>query len=127
MHRAASGEALIHAGGVAVAGQGVAAARCREPAIAAIEVVEPEAERDLPAFPDPPQYSPVRLARAQRYHLEVVCEKTTRNEVLVPLCRQYGMNLQTGTGELSITAALKMVRRIEQVGKPARVFSISDA
>ncbi|WP_236601785.1 hypothetical protein [Ktedonobacter sp. SOSP1-52] len=88
-------------------------------AVAAIEVVVPEVEGALPDFPDPPQYGPVKLARAQRYHLEVVCEKSTMNNVLIPLCERYGMNLQTGAGELSITAALNMVRRIEQVGKPA--------
>ncbi|GHO77791.1 hypothetical protein KSD_55620 [Ktedonobacter sp. SOSP1-85] len=48
------------------------------------------------------------------------------NDVLIPLCERYGMNLQTGAGELSITAALNMVRRIEQVSKPAQIFSISD-
>jgi hypothetical protein len=65
--------------------------------------VVPEVERALPDFPDPPQYGPVRLARAQRYHVEVVCEKSTMNDVLIPLCERYGMNLQTGAGELSIT------------------------
>lgn len=52
--------------------------------------------------------------------------KSTMNDVLVPLCERYGMNLQTGAGELSITAALNMVRRIEEVGKPTRIFYLSD-
>jgi len=48
------------------------------------------------------------------------------NDVLEPLCQQYGMNLQTGLGELSITASLALVHRLEEAGKPARIFYVSD-
>ncbi len=48
------------------------------------------------------------------------------NDVLEPLCQQYGINLQTGLGELSITATLALVHRLEQAGKPARIFYVSD-
>ena len=44
------------------------------------------------------------LPTIQRYHLEVWCEKTTMNDVLIPLCARYGANLVTGAGELSTTA-----------------------
>ena len=36
------------------------------------------------------------------------------------------MNLQTGLGELSITATLALVHRLEQALKPARIFYVSD-
>lgn len=54
------------------------------------------------------------------------CEKTTMNDILLPLCERYGMTLQTGAGELSITATKDLAERIAQRGKPARIFYISD-
>ena len=48
------------------------------------------------------------------------------NDVLEPLCQHYGMNLQTGLGELSITATLALVHRLQEAGKSARIFYVSD-
>src|SRR5947199_4166668 len=48
------------------------------------------------------------------------------NDVLVPLCRSYSANLQTGLGELSITATLALVRRLQEAEKPARILYVSD-
>lgn len=62
----------------------------------------------------------------QPYHLEVWVEKTTMNDVLLPLCQRYGANLVTGAGELSITAALEAVHRVQQARRPCRIFYISD-
>jgi hypothetical protein len=42
------------------------------------------------------------------------------------MCQRYGANVQTGLGELSITATLSVARRIEASGKPARIFYVSD-
>ena len=83
-------------------------------------------EIDLPDFPDLPNYTLQGYTGAQSYHLEVWCEKSTMNDVLIPLCQRYGANLQTGVGELSITATLAMVQRLEASGKPARIFYVSD-
>jgi hypothetical protein len=64
---------------------------------------------------------------AQPYHLEVWCEKSTMNDVLLPVCRRYGANLVTFEGEVSITACYDLIRRIrESGGKPARVWYLSD-
>lgn len=71
----------------------------------------------------------IEVAEDNSYVTEFVvhnCEKSTMNDILVPLCQRYGLNLQTGAGELSITAALNLVRRIEKIGKPARILYISD-
>src|SRR5262249_5395838 len=38
----------------------------------------------------------------------------------------YGANLQTGLGELSITAAFSLVKRLMEVGKPACILYLSD-
>jgi hypothetical protein len=35
------------------------------------------------------------------YHVEIWCEKSTVNDVLIPLAREYGLNLQTAVGEIS--------------------------
>jgi hypothetical protein len=48
------------------------------------------------------------------------------NDVLIPLCQGYGANLQTGLGELSITATLSLVQRLQQAKKPARILYVSD-
>lgn len=62
----------------------------------------------------------------QRYHVELWCEKSTMNDVLAPLCQWNGCNLVTGLGEMSIPAVRDLIRRIAQIGKPARVLYISD-
>src|SRR6266699_2702375 len=80
----------------------------------------------LPDFPDLPGYRVYGYRADQEYHLEVFCEKSTMNDILVPLCERYGANLQIGVGELSITASLALVARLEQAGRPARIFYVSD-
>ena len=83
-------------------------------------------DTEFPDFPDFPDYAIQDYTSTQPYHIEVWCEKSTMNDVLIPLCQRYGANLQTGVGELSITATLLMVRRLEASGKPARIFYVSD-
>jgi hypothetical protein len=80
----------------------------------------------LPDVPELPSYRVSGYTAEQASHLELWCEKSTMNDVLEPLCRAYGMNLQTGLGELSITATLALVHRLEEAGKPARIFYVSD-
>jgi hypothetical protein len=80
----------------------------------------------LPDFPELPGYRVSGYESAQAFHLECWCEKSTMNDVLEPLCQQYGMNMQTGLGELSITASLALVHRLQEAGKPARIFYVSD-
>jgi hypothetical protein len=80
----------------------------------------------LPDFPDLPAYRVSGYESVQAFHLECWCEKSTMNDVLEPLCQHYGMNLQTGLGELSITATLALVHRLKEADKPARIFYVSD-
>lgn len=65
-------------------------------------------------------------ARAQPYHLEIWIEKSTMDDVLSPLCRQYGINLVSFIGEASTTACKALVRRAIASGKPVRIGYISD-
>jgi hypothetical protein len=39
----------------------------------------------------------------QRYHVEIWCEKSTMNDVLMPLGEKYGINVCTALGEFSYT------------------------
>lgn len=80
----------------------------------------------FPEFPDLPGYRVSGYRGEQPYHLELWCEKSTMNDILLPLCQRYGANLQIGSGELSITSALSLVARLQDVGKPARIFYVSD-
>jgi hypothetical protein len=80
----------------------------------------------LPDFPNLPSYTIDDFHVDQPYHLEIWCEKSTMNDVLLPLCQRYGAVLQTGLGELSITATLAAVHRLEQAQRPARIFYVSD-
>ncbi len=80
----------------------------------------------LPDFPNLPTYTVHDFTANQAYHLEIWCEKSTMNDVLIPLCRQYGAVLQTGLGELSITATLAAVSRLQQASRPARILYVSD-
>ncbi|MCL0036486.1 hypothetical protein M1N47_03655 [Dehalococcoidia bacterium] len=62
----------------------------------------------------------------QPYHMEIWCEKSTMNDVLLPLCQQYHVNLITGVGYLSITSVINLLQRIHRIGKPVRIFYVSD-
>ena len=64
--------------------------------------------------------------RDQDYVVEVWCEKSTQNDILVPLARRRGVNLVTGLGEMSETAARLVVDRTIETGKPTRILYCSD-
>src|SRR5256714_4400117 len=81
---------------------------------------------NLPDFPDLPKYHISNYRSEQAFHLEIWCEKSTMNDVLEPLCKRYGANLQTGLGELSITATLALAHRLQEANKPARILYVSD-
>lgn len=85
-----------------------------------------EQEIALPEFPNHPSYSLDSFIVPQRYHLEVWCEKSTMNDILVPLVQNYRAALVFGKGELSITAALAAIERFRKNKKPVRIFYVSD-
>jgi hypothetical protein len=62
----------------------------------------------------------------QPYHVEVWIEKSTMDDVLEPVCRRLYANLITGEGFQSITNVVKLLQRVCELGKPARIFVISD-
>lgn len=62
----------------------------------------------------------------QPYHLELWVEKSTMDDVLLPICQRYGANLVTSLGFQSITSVKDLLLRISEADKPARIFYISD-
>jgi hypothetical protein len=62
----------------------------------------------------------------QRYHLEIWCEKSTMNDVLMPLGREYRVNVATFSGECSTTACEDLIRRAIASGKAVRIFHVTD-
>jgi hypothetical protein len=62
----------------------------------------------------------------QPYHLEIWIEKSTMDDVLDPLAREYGAVLVTSIGFQSMTRVIQLLHRVQQAEKPARVFYLSD-
>jgi hypothetical protein len=62
----------------------------------------------------------------QPFQVEVWVEKSTMNDVLLPLCRRYKVNLVTGIGFMTITSVVSLLRRFSESGKPGRILYISD-
>lgn len=61
----------------------------------------------------------------QPYHVEIWAEKSTMNDILLPLAQLYKVNLITGVGELSATACRNFIRRLSN-DRPARIIYITD-
>ena len=62
----------------------------------------------------------------QPYHIEIWVEKSSMNDLLIPLCKRYNLNLVTGIGEMSIPSVVKMLERVYTRDKPCRILYISD-
>ena len=59
-------------------------------------------------------------------HLEIWCEKSTMNDVLLPLAEEYGLNIVTGLGEMSLTACRDLIARIHANGdRPTRILYVA--
>ena len=80
----------------------------------------------LPDFPDLPGYYVEDSKVDQRYHIEVWSEKSTMNDILLPICKEMEVNLVTGAGEISITHTHWLIDRLITYRKPCRIFFISD-
>jgi hypothetical protein len=84
------------------------------------------ADLDL-AFPEPRLIGYDYSVASQGYHLEIWVEKSTMNDVLLPIVRRYGAVLVTSVGFQSVTSAVQLItQRVKRDGKPTRVFYISD-
>jgi len=62
----------------------------------------------------------------QRFHVELWCEKSTMNDIILPLAERYKVNVITGLGELSLTRCVELVDRARASQRPVRILYISD-
>lgn len=60
------------------------------------------------------------------FHLELISEKSTMDDVVIPLCERLGINYAPATGFQSITGVIALLNRLRQANKPGVVFYISD-
>jgi hypothetical protein len=78
-------------------------------------------------FPEPQLTGYDYSVVTQGYHLEIWVEKSTMNDVLLPLVRRYGAVLVTSVGFQSVTSAVQLItKRMQRSGKPTRLLYISD-
>ena len=92
-----------------------------------VQVEDPTDETfQFPDLPDLPVYDVDGFSVAQPYHIEIWAEKSTMNDILIPLCELYSVNLITGLGELSITHVQWLFDRLHEHKKPCRIFYLSD-
>ncbi|HCB12424.1 MAG TPA: hypothetical protein DEP36_02475, partial [Gammaproteobacteria bacterium] len=60
------------------------------------------------------------------FHLELISEKSTMDDVIVPICKALGINYAPATGFQSITGAINLLKRLQHADKPGIVFYASD-
>jgi hypothetical protein len=77
----------------------------------------------LPDFPHLPGLYVVPPSVPQPYCVEVWCEKSTMDGILVPLCQRHHANYTPGTGQISLTRCNDLINRAREHGKPVRVLS----
>jgi hypothetical protein len=81
-------------------------------------------------FEAPSFYLPKLMFEAPKFSqpcaIEVWIEKTSMNDVLVPVCRRYGVDFVPLAGEASFTYCVDLVSRARRRNVPTRVLVISD-
>jgi hypothetical protein len=108
-----------------------------EPMIYVPDTIETSADASVPELELVQSYaglSPLELPRlvihppeiAQPYHIELWCEKSTMNDVLIPLGTRYGANVVNAAGEFSLTACVDLIKRAQASERPVRILYLSD-
>jgi hypothetical protein len=78
---------------------------------------------DFPELPSATLYEP---QVADPYAIELWAEKSTMNDILLPLAHSRSVTLITGLGELSATHCHALVGRVRQHRRKTRILYISD-
>jgi hypothetical protein len=82
---------------------------------------------DCPDIPTAMAHGINAWSKRRSHHLEIWIEKSSMNDILLPICRRYGIVLQSLVGESSLTRTGDLLRRIRSNGgKPARIIYVSD-
>jgi hypothetical protein len=77
----------------------------------------------MPSLPKLEFYAPTI---PQRYHIEIVIEKSTVDDIVGPIADRHGINTTACVGEVSLKRCEQIVRRARQSGMPVRILYISD-
>lgn len=59
-------------------------------------------------------------------HVELFIEKSTQNDILVPLCERLGVNLTVGAGYTSHTRIVELFERAMAHDRPVRILCVTD-
>ena len=78
------------------------------------------------AFPPLPALTVFAPEIVEDYVIELWAEKSTMNDILLPLARRLGVTLVTGLGELSHTHCNLLVKRALAHGRKVRIIYISN-
>jgi hypothetical protein len=80
-----------------------------------------------PAF-ELPKYQFDAPKISQRFHVELWCEKSTIDDILIPLARSYPgfVNVVTGVGHMTLIECEEAVDRIRKLNRPVRMLYLSD-
>lgn len=62
----------------------------------------------------------------QPYHLEIWIEKSTMNDILIPISKKYGIELVVASGQFSLTLVNELYNRLKYINKPTRIFYLRD-
>ncbi len=62
----------------------------------------------------------------QPYHIEIWCEKSTINDILIPIVDKYEATLMIAGGHFSITNVKDCYERIKHLDKPVIIFYLRD-
>jgi hypothetical protein len=81
---------------------------------------------ELPPTMKRPRLGLRRPQIPQGYHLELWAEKSTVDDVLIPLAESYGLNVVSGAGEQTSFACRDLVDRAEASERPVRILYLSD-
>ncbi|MGO4621248.1 hypothetical protein AB4Z34_22995 [Ensifer sp. 2YAB10] len=76
--------------------------------------------------PDTPALYVYGVPNGQPYLVEIWCEKSTQDDILVPLCQRLGVNYVPGMGETSEMQVRQAIERCIDAGRPMRILYISD-
>lgn len=60
------------------------------------------------------------------FHLEVWVEKSTMDDILIPIAKEYRAGLEIASGHFSVTNVFDLYKRIQGLNKPVRLFYIHD-
>lgn len=78
------------------------------------------------SFPDLPRLDLAEPTIAEPYAIELWIEKSTMNDILLPLAERLRVGLVTGLGELSVTACHALASRVREHRRRTRILYISD-